>query len=195
MKLIGLGHYSRTGKSTLAEYIQSACKRRKIVAEISPFAWKLKDVAYQLYAWAGMQPPGFYETSTGAKAREVVLPALGMTPVDLWVKLGTKAIREQVYDDTWLAYNLKSKRSCDVLIVPDVRFLNEAEAIHGVGGKLIKVECVGVKPRDTVADQALANYTGWDAAVKAKKGDTDVLLKYARRIAKWLDTAECEFPQ
>jgi hypothetical protein len=194
MKIIGMGHYSRTGKSTLAEYIRSACKRRKITVEISPFAWKLKDIAYQLYGWAGMQPPEFYESATGAKARDVKLEAIGLTPVEVWCKVG-EALRNEVYTDTWLDYNMRTHRTCEVLLIPDVRYANETDAIKLAGGKLIKVECVGIKPRDTVADQALVNYTGWDAIVKAKKGDTDVLLKYARRIAKWLDTSEGEFPQ
>lgn len=185
-RIIGLGHYSRTGKTTLAEFLKLSCRRRKITAEICPFAWKLKDVAYQLYGWAGLKPPEHYETQSGAKDRDTVLPALGMTPVDLWVALGTTAIRQNVYDATWVDYVTKTPRQSDVLIIPDVRFPNEIDAIRSLGGIVVKVECVGIKPRDTVADQALVDFTEWDACISAKKGDTAKLQQYAKELAKWI---------
>ena len=63
---------------------------------------------------------------------------------------------------TWLDYLLKSNLSTDVLIVPDVRFPNEADAIKAAGGVTIKIVRPGYGPRKTVADRALLGYDGWD---------------------------------
>jgi hypothetical protein len=162
MRIIGLGHTSRVGKDTFANYLSTALKERDVVVKKIPFAWKLKDVTHQLYGWAGLQDAAFYETKLGERFRDVVLPDLGMTPVQVWVAFGTPAVREQVYDRTWVDYVLKTDHECEVLIIPDVRFPNEVEAIQKQVGTLIKVVRPGFGPRQTVADQALVGWTGWN---------------------------------
>jgi hypothetical protein len=162
-RIIGLGHYSRVGKNTLASMIGIELARQApgIRVKIVSFASKLKDIAHQLYSWDGMQDEAFYETPEGAVMRDVKLPTLQMTPIEVWVALGTPAIREHVYQNTWVDYTLKTDHKCDVLIVTDVRFPNEVEAINELGGILIKVVRDGYGPRSTVADMALADYDGW----------------------------------
>jgi outer membrane protein assembly factor BamE (lipoprotein component of BamABCDE complex) len=64
----------------------------------------------------------------------MILRALGMTPVEVWVAMGTPAIRENVYDRTWIDYVLQTDHDCDLLIVPDVRFPNEATEFKLIGG-------------------------------------------------------------
>lgn len=159
MKIIGLGHYSRAGKDTFANLLVSYLKPLR--AEKVAFAWKLKDICHQLYSWAGVREPEYYETDEGAAARQVVLPTLNLTPVQLWVNMGTPAIRGQVYDATWLDFVLKSDHDCDVLIIPDVRFPNEAEAIRQAGGQLAKVVRTGYGP-STDIDCILSDFNGWD---------------------------------
>ncbi len=109
-------------------------------------AWKLKQTCFELYAWAGVMPPEHYETKEGEKDCELFLPALEMTVVELWVAFGTKAIRNNVYDRTWLDYLLKTDHQCDVLLIPDIRFPNAAEAIKEMGGIAIKVVRPGYGP-------------------------------------------------
>lgn len=165
MKIIGLGHYSRTGKDSFANFLIDALQERGIVAKKIPFAWKLKDVTHQLYGWAGLREAEFYDTKHGEPFRDVVLPSLGMTPVQVWVAFGTPAVREKVYDRTWIDYVLNSNHDCEVLIIPDVRFPNEVAAIREQDGTLIKVVRPGFGPRQTVADQALVGFTGWDNVI------------------------------
>ncbi len=166
MKIIGLGHYSRTGKDTVANRIVEVCESctSRIKARKVSLAWKLKQIAHELYEWAGIREPEFYETKEGASFRSVPLPALGgKTVVDIWVDLGTPAIRDQVYDRTWIDYVLKSDfGDIDLLIVPDVRFPNEFNAFQEEGAKLIKVIREGYGPLDTVSDKALVGQEDWD---------------------------------
>ncbi len=186
MLVIGLGHYSRVGKDSFADYFLECLAEYGPVRGIKrSLAWKLKQICFELYAWDGMMPPEHYETAEGAKDRDIKLPTLGMTPVEIWVAMGTKAVRNNVYDRTWLDYLLKTDHECDVLVVPDVRFPNEADAIKAMGGTLIKVVRPGFGPRKTVADRALMGYDGWDYVIGAA-GTMDSLHMWASRFAYYI---------
>jgi len=184
---IGLGHYSRTGKDTFANYLAAALRKRAPHLHVlkRPLAWKLKQITYELYAWAGMQPPEHYETREGEKDRDVVLSALDMTPVQLWVSFGTKAVREQVYPATWLDYLLKTRHDANVIIIPDCRFPNEVDAIKAEGGLAIKIVRPGYGPRKTVADRALLGYQGWNY-VLGDRGSMKSLSDTAWNFAEWI---------
>jgi hypothetical protein len=191
MKIVGIGHYSRTGKDTLANNIvnyvwQSGQKAKKI-----SLAWKLKQICYELYSWAGLQPPEYYDTPEGEVFRDVILPELGMTPVQVWVAMGTPAVRENVYDRTWIDYIMKTDHEVDVLVVPDVRFPNEAvEFGEGDDNVLIKTVRDGYGPKNTVADKALIGYEGWDLWAGGTMEDLDM---QGQKIASWAVGAT-EFP-
>lgn len=165
--IIGLGHYSRTGKDTFAnalvDSIQEMCPKLKVGRR--SFATKLKQVTSELYGWAGLRDEAFYNDPVNEYLRDVKLPALGLTPVEVWVQFGTPAIREQVYDLTWVDYLLKTDHGLDVLVIPDVRFPNEIKAIRDHGGHLIKVVRAGYGPKMTVADLALIYHTNWDNVI------------------------------
>jgi hypothetical protein len=188
MKIIGLGHYSRTGKDSFANFLVQELSPHLRVKKL-PFAWKLKQISFELYAWDGMREPEFYETIEGAPYRDIKLPTIGKTPVEIWVALGTPAIREQVYDDTFINFVLLSDHDVDVLIIPDVRFPNETAAIHKFGGHLTKVVRPGYGPRNTVADRALIGYTGWDNVV-GEVGTMESLHEHAKHYAFWLRDIE-----
>lgn len=173
MRIIGLGHYSRTGKDSLADFMVAGLRERGLKGKKFSFAWKLKDIAYQLYAWAGVMPAKHYETPEGQKDRSKKLIKMasakypeGPTVVDIWIDLGTPAIRDNVFDSTWVDYVLNTEHDCDVLIIPDVRFPNEVDAIRRSGGQVIQVTKEGVLPREgSVADAALLTFDDWDYRV------------------------------
>jgi hypothetical protein len=182
MKIVGLGHYSRTGKDTFANaLVDWIGKHSRLKAKKIPFAWKLKQICHDLYAWDGMREPEFYDTPEGEKFRDIMLPTIGKTPVEIWVAMGTPAVRQNVYQRTWIDFLLKSDHQCDILVVPDVRFPNEVDAIRETGGTVQKIVRPGYGPRNTVADKALLGYTGWDY-VWGAHGDIDCLRVEAYRI-------------
>jgi hypothetical protein len=184
MKIIGLGSYSRTGKDTFADaainYLNSYSDI-PIAKKIS-FAWKLKDICHQLYAWAGVRDAIFYDTPEGEKYRDMIIPELGMTPVDLWVKVGTPCFREHVYQNTWIDYVLKTNHGVEYVVIPDVRFPNEVNALRDLGATLIKVVRPGFAPRNTVSDRALLDYRGWDMVLGAD-GDIHNLRLDAQEVS------------
>lgn len=181
MKIVGLGHYSRTGKDTFANALVDWLPKHGMTAKKIPFAWKLKDICHQLYAWDGLREAAFYDTPDGEKFRDIPLPTIGKTPVELWIAMGTPAVRQNVYEKTWIDYLLRSDHQCDVLVIPDVRFPNEVSAIRELGGSLHKVVRPGYGPRNTVADLALMGYGGWDY-VWGAHGDINRLRVEAYRI-------------
>jgi hypothetical protein len=185
-----LGHYSRTGKDTLANWaVYFAKEEWQLNVKKVSFAWKLKDIAHQLYGWAGLREPEFYETPEGAKLRTVTLDGIGLTPIEVWVQLGTNAIRENVYQDTWIDYRLNQDyRGVDLLIIPDARFFNEIEVFVDEGEKRgwdvkhAKVYRHGYGPKDTQPDRELMQYDGWDTCFG---GTMDDLKEQGRAVAMW----------
>ena len=187
MKIVGLGHYSRTGKDTFANYLVDYLHEYNPTLRVKkiPFAWKLKQICHDLYGWDGLREPEFYDIKENEYLRDVPLPTIGKTPVQIWVAFGTPAVREQVYDKTWIDYLLQTDQGLDVLIVPDVRFPNEVSAIEQLGGSLHKIVRPGYGPRKTVADRALVGYTGWHY-VWGGNGLMSGLRHSAFEVCQWL---------
>lgn len=203
--IIGLGHYSRTGKDTFANALVDILNEMDPTLRVGrkSFASKLKEIAHDLYGWAGLQDEAYYNNPATEHERDVVLPALGMSPVEVWVKLGTSAVREQVYDFTWVDYLLKTDHRLDVIVIPDVRFPNEIDAIREAGGHLIKIVRDGYGPKMTVADLALIYYGGWDNVIGDRPSDMPDGIKnlrqwaskYASRICRRADLSVLTRPK
>jgi hypothetical protein len=195
--IIGIGHYSRTGKDTFANALVDTLHEMDPTLKVGrkSFASKLKEITHDLYAWAGLQDEAYYNVVANEHERDVVLPALGMTPVEAWVKFGTPAVREQVYDGSWVDYLLKTDHGLDVMIIPDVRFFNEIQAVREADGYTIKLVRDGYGPKMTVADLALIYFKGWDNVIGDRRpGFADGIrnlrewaAKYAARIMRGAD--------
>ena len=59
MKIIAIGHYRRVGKDTFANSLVEKARQldpRLRVGKRS-WAWKLKQICHELYAWAGLREP------------------------------------------------------------------------------------------------------------------------------------------
>ena len=195
---IGLGHYKRTGKDTFANFLLRELTNHGVTAKKVSFAWKLKQICHELYGWAGCREPEFYDTPEGELLREVKLERLiceerpeGLSPRDIWINMGTNAVREQVYQRTWLDYVLCTDFGVKVVIIPDVRFPNEAQGIKDRGGILIKMVRPGFYPdaRDVPdhlnPDKALLTYNDWDYVLGAS-GDIRDLGEQAQQFADWI---------
>jgi hypothetical protein len=187
MKIIGVGHYSRTGKDSLANAILASLKETAPHLRVAkrPFAWKLKEIAHDLYAWAGLREPAYYDTPQGEIFRDIVLPAIGKTPVEIWCGVGN-GLREQVHVGTWIDYLLKSDLGLDVVVVPDVRFPNEVEAVETEEDSILaKVVRPGYGPKNTKADRALLGYNGWNFIIGGS-GRMDELHSWGARLAAYV---------
>lgn len=184
---VGLGHYKRTGKDSFADFLIRALHYRqpKLKVVKKSFAWKLKQICFELYGWAGLREPEFYETLHGAELREVVLPELGKSARQIWIDFGTDAVREKVYERTWLDYMFKGKHDADIVIVPDTRFVNEADMMLSLNSTLIKVVRPGYGPGKNKPDRELLGYKRWDNVI-GDEGTMGSLQQWADRYAEWI---------
>lgn len=118
MKVVGIGHKARQGKDSLAREIVILAGRRGLYAKQMAFADALRALARAL----GMEKKDPY-----------VLQALGTDvcrriDINFWVNILIDNLQEQ-YEGT------------DLIVITDVRFENEAKALHeAFGAMLVKLE-------------------------------------------------------
>jgi len=188
-QIIGIGHYSRTGKDTLCNYIISAAEQRGMTAERFAFADEVKRVSHLMYGWAGLREREHYDSEVGGQRRRVKLPLGNMTPVEIWVAGGNK-VRE-IHPDTWVEMFVRHARDCtaDILVVTDVRFPNEGDCISMMGGTLVKTIFPGVRPLTTSSDNALLMWGGWDYIVGGS-GELTEKMMFAERLVLALKNNE-----
>lgn len=177
MLLIGFGHKARQGKNTAA----------LAVLNVTPL-----DSHARLYSYADALRAEAKRAIVSAGGLEALIKrgfvfdgALGLTHVRLpaWVKVesgkprtflqwwGTDYRRAQD-PDYWVKrlQETLDRDNPEVALITDVRFTNEADTIHKMGGYVVKVERT-TKPDVIVpahpSEQDLDGYTGWDFHIRA----------------------------
>ena len=136
--LIGIAGFARTGKDSLASMIASLLKDQSNKCNIASFAYHIKkDV--DLFLKSRLNISAFTEDP---KEKEIIRPML--------VCWGTEIIRNKIDSKYWIQ---KMHSTCAVhtlqgakTIIPDVRFQNEVEWIHSLGGTTIYIEREGINP-------------------------------------------------
>lgn len=174
--IVGFGHRRYVGKDSAANFAVSYMRqqtRGKLVLKTG-FASKFKAMCHDLYGWAGLQDEEYYEAHPELK--DVVIPALGKSPRNVWIEFGT-TVGRAIYDNTWVMYPIMMQ--CDYLFIKDVRFPNEADEILNRGGYVVRVDNPRVEKFDDVADSGLVNYTRWSATLL---NDGDLALLNQRTI-------------
>lgn len=133
----------------------------------------MKQQTYELYAWAGLKDEEYYEINSNEK--DIILPLLGKSPRQIWIEFATNVARE-VYSDTWLNYLFKGTK-CDYLIIKDMRFENEFNAVQNNGGYCIKIYADWVPSTLDIADKSLESMPDeeWDSIMYQKKDDRNFL--------------------
>ena len=169
--IIAFGHRRRVGKDVATRALVDMLAERNVPALRVSFADGLKEVCTDIFGWAGLQGPAFYEEYP--REKEEVLPALGLSPRAIWIEVGNK-LRE-VYEDVWLdlALNQPKGRKA-VIIISDLRYPNEVAKIRAAGGVIVKITRDSAPISNDVADAALADFDEWDMTV-SNNGTRDEL--------------------
>ncbi len=169
--IIGLGHQRNVGKdvakSVIYETFLDARKHggRNPTVVSGAFANPLYETCENLYGWAGMRSKEFYDTDAGRAVKEDVLPLLGKSPRQILIDMGM-AVRNNVFEDTWVKRGLHT--DCDVLLLSDMRFPNEAEMIREANGVLIKITrpaLGGISLPASDPDMQLNSWADWDFTI------------------------------
>ncbi len=163
---VAFGHRKRVGKNCAGRFLASYLRLNRKGANIQAhgFADKGKNVCWQLYEWAGLQEGQYYEDPAHEAEREVILPKLGKSPRQIWIDFMTKVARE-VHPGTWVDFIFENVK-CDVCIIQDLRFPNEADKVHQYGGLVFRIDRAAAPNNSDIADDPLSAYTGWDGIIE-----------------------------
>lgn len=157
--IIGFVGFIGSGKDTAADYLVNSHGFRR-----DSFANTLKDAVSHVFGWDRTMLEG--RTKQAREWREQVDPwwaerlnMPNLTPRWVLQQWGTEVCRKGFHDDIWIAsLENKLRNTKDDIVISDVRFPNEIQAIHSAGGKVIRIKR-GPEP------------DWYDDAVSANKGD------------------------
>ena len=177
MLVIGLCGAEGAGKSTVARYLSNYHEGR-----IIPFAGPLKKMLEAL----GVPAESLYGTP---EDKERPLDLLGGKSAR-WAmqSLGTEWGRKLIDNDLWTnAWKQKVVSSTTpVIIADDLRFTNEANAIHSLGGVVVRVRRVQIETSNLVVHPS---QRWWELPAKFElhnDGDIDALEAQAEQMMKRL---------
>lgn len=166
MILIGIAGPAQSGKSTMAGEFRRLVKfRGQKYAEL-PFAGPLK----RMLASIGVD--------TSDRCKNVPAPFLDgrITPRIMMQTLGTEWGRS-LLPDLWLrVWQHAFDHSADTVVVPDVRFDNEANLIRSLGGTIIHIQ------RKPTADMLAVPAHASEAGIARVNGD--IIFRNDRGIEK-----------
>jgi hypothetical protein len=150
VQIVGLGHKARHGKDTVANYLL------QYGAERMSFADDLYAVARVMFGMREKDPK--------------LLQVLG---TDVFRKMNQHIWIESLY------YKILERKP-KVVIIPDVRFPNEAAFVRSLGGYLVKVTRLNLdgsvfvapdRDPDHPSEAALNGWGDWDLIINANSGD------------------------
>lgn len=152
---------------------------------VAGFATALKNDAFSLFSWAGLQPGDYYETAEGQAQRDVPLWMLPCeTPRSLWIRVGMFA--RDIDPEYWIKrlFHESERMGTKVLIIKDVRFQNEVDAIKAISTEHVILNVTNSRvpaPSDVADTQALSQ--GWQTADLENERDLEEWRSRARDFA------------
>lgn len=126
--IIGIAGAARTGKDTTANFI---------IAAVGGYRYGLADPIRNMLTQIGVDMSDPYWQDN----KEQTIPALGVSPRRLMQTLGTEWGRQLVHPNLWLI--LAQQRLLKFgpgMVIPDVRFDNEAQWVRDRGGMIIHLK-------------------------------------------------------
>jgi hypothetical protein len=139
--IIGIVGWAGSGKDTAANFLVKNHGYKR-----ASFANTLKDAVASIFHWPRNLLEG--DTAESREWREQVdtwwaerLGIPGLTPRWVLQHMGTEAIRQKFHDDIWIASLEREMLNAPAnYVISDVRFPNEIDMIHRLGGKIVFVQ-------------------------------------------------------
>lgn len=137
--IVGFCGFIGSGKDTAADYLINFHGFRR-----DSFANSLKDAISQIFGWDRVLLEG--RTKEAREWREEPdewwSNRLGKPITPRWILQywGTEVCRQGFHDDIWIAsLENRLRKSKDDIVISDVRFPNEIQAIKRAGGKVVRI--------------------------------------------------------
>jgi dephospho-CoA kinase len=153
--IIGLSGYAQAGKDTIANYLVSNYGYKKI-----SFADPIREALYRL------NPKVSIADMSGIYLRSLV-DSLGWEAVkvesedvrELLQRMGTEVARDMFGEDFWVDQAMAKAQHYENVVLADVRFENEIQAILGASGDVWRVSKPGVNAANRhISETSLDNY-------------------------------------
>ena len=139
--VIGFVGLIGSGKDTAADFLVNSHGFRR-----DSFANTLKDAVAAVFGWDRILLEGRTKEAREWREQEDVwwaqrLNMPGLTPRKVLQLWGTEVCRAGFHDDIWIAsVENKIRKTTDNIVISDVRFPNEIEAIRRAGGFVVRVK-------------------------------------------------------
>jgi len=152
VKIVGISGVARSGKDTAAMMILSHARRLGVAASLDSFAAPLRGITAQL----------FFDNNTGQmmQTKEQRISRFEFSPREFMQRLGTEVCRE-LDTDIWV--KLLQRRlermnpQPELVVIPDVRFPNEAEWIRDWDGVVVRLlRIAALESQDSHSSEVLA---------------------------------------
>ena len=142
-KIIGLVGRARVGKDTVASFFSKTHERRR-------FSQPMKDAIRALYGWNHL----VLETDL----KDIPDPTWGITPRQAMVNMAETT--KKLVSPDFFVLRMFNQWNGEPIVISDVRFENEVQAIHHFGGITIKIERADV-PRHEFENKIDSLQTTW----------------------------------
>lgn len=164
--IIGFGHKRRRGKDLACEIVAEQ------LASVLEDAIRIDHFADSIKEGIGAGVFGFSEAQLYGDLKTVVDPFWGITPRDVFQRFGTEVMHTLFGADIWartLVRRAMNEPKAHVL-VGDVRFPHEVEALKRLGAILIRIDRDVPPSEDPAEDRhrsetALDGWDGWDHVI------------------------------
>lgn len=183
--IIGIGHVAQTGKDTAAEALCRDLGFRRV-----SFADPLKALAKEANpiilsnmmtnVGLGSGKLSKLVDQLGWDAAKVQFPAVRQFLQDLGL-----GARNVFGPDFWVNVAMESIGDFDNVVIPDVRFINEADAIKYAGGKMVKIVRPGKVASGHISETALLDYE-FDVTVENNGSVVELQQKITELARGWL---------
>lgn len=162
---IGISGYAQTGKDTVANRLVAKHGFTKV-----SFADAIREALLRLNPRVEVPGVGYMKLSaayqTSGDNPWEALKKNGTEVRELLQRMGTEVGREMFGDDFWVNYAIDNIPDGARVVIADVRYPNEANAVRGLGGEVWRVVRKGVGPvNDHPSENALDDYE-FDATIK-----------------------------
>lgn len=164
--IIGLSGKARSGKDTVAEMLVTKHGYTRV-----GMADQMKVVVGLLFGWNKRHLYG--------DLKETVDEFWGMSPRQVMQRFGTDAMRANFGENFWcramerqITERANWEGKIRPTVIPDIRFPNEADMVHKLGGQVWRLERLDGRPaiNEHVSETALDHFERFDAEIHAPTG-------------------------
>ena len=163
--LVGITGRAQAGKGTVGDYLQAVAHARGLVAAHRGFADPLKRSAARALGYDGPDPlaignalrdPASRVTVEFGGGQDGVVGQAVLSGRGFLQRYGQEAHRDLFGADFWIAQALSPEalEGLDLLVLSDLRYENEAEAVKALGGEVWEVQRPGQALTGPEADHA-----------------------------------------